>query len=125
MPQKKYKPKNDAEYKALMKRIDTLMKKGEENLTKADFKNLRGMAEAAEAYEDEPISIKVQPPKNISEMVRLRMFEMKINNQAELARLIKIDTPKLSQILKGKRKPDITFLKAAHKKLNIDANFLL
>ena len=36
-----------------------------------------------------------------------------------------LSEPKLSQILTGKREPDVAFLKAAHKKLGIDAEFLL
>jgi len=32
---------------------------------------------------------------------------------------------KVSEILSGKRKPDIPFLKGVHKVLKIDANFLL
>jgi HTH-type transcriptional regulator / antitoxin HigA len=36
-----------------------------------------------------------------------------------------IGAPKLSQILSGKREPDVSFLKTAHEKLNIDAEFLL
>jgi len=33
------------------------------------------------------------------------MFEMRIPNQVALTRLKKVDTPKLSRILNGKRKP--------------------
>jgi transcriptional regulator with XRE-family HTH domain len=32
---------------------------------------------------------------------------------------------KLSEVLNGKRKPDVPFLKALYKKLNIDPVFLL
>ena len=46
-------------------------------------------------------------------------------SQVKLASLLGIAPAKLSQILNGKRPVDIPFLKAIHKELNIDANFLL
>ncbi|MEX2568331.1 MAG: helix-turn-helix transcriptional regulator [Cyclobacteriaceae bacterium] len=52
------------------------------------------------------------------------MAELGIN-QARLAQELGIGAPKLSQILTGKREPDVNFLKAAHQKLHIDAAFLL
>jgi HTH-type transcriptional regulator / antitoxin HigA len=36
-----------------------------------------------------------------------------------------IGATKLSQIMTRKREPDVVFLKAVHKKLHIDAEFLL
>ena len=116
---------SEKDYNALMTEIDALMKKGENNLSGAEVKKLRKMAEAAEAWEDSTFSVKVQKPKTLAGMIELRMFEMRITSRLELARLIDIDTPKLSQILNGKRRPDIEFLKKIHKKLKIDADFLL
>lgn len=45
--------------------------------------------------------------------------------QAQLAEVLGMGAPKLSQILNGKREPDVAFLKALYEKLNIDAGFLL
>jgi HTH-type transcriptional regulator/antitoxin HigA len=45
--------------------------------------------------------------------------------QKELAKLLGIGEPKLSQIMSRKRKPDLAFLKAAHEHLGIDGNILL
>jgi HTH-type transcriptional regulator/antitoxin HigA len=36
-----------------------------------------------------------------------------------------METTKISQILNGKRQPDVSFLKAAHEKLGLDGNLLL
>jgi transcriptional regulator with XRE-family HTH domain len=66
----------------------------------------------------------VPKPSTISEMIELKMYEMKLT-QKKLADILKIAPDKLSQILNGKRAPDVTFLKAAHQKLGIDASFLL
>jgi HTH-type transcriptional regulator/antitoxin HigA len=66
----------------------------------------------------------IEPPKTIEGMIELKMYERKLK-QKDLAKLMGLSEPKLSQILSGKRQPDIAFLKAAHKKLGIDAGFLL
>jgi predicted XRE-type DNA-binding protein len=55
---------------------------------------------------------------------RRAMYERRLK-QKELAKLMGLSEPKLSQILSGKRAPDVAFLKAAHQKLGIDAAFLL
>lgn len=63
-------------------------------------------------------------PTTIPEMLALKMFELKLN-QSQLAGILKIGTPKLSQIMNGKRSVDIQLLKAVHSKLHVDAHFLL
>jgi HTH-type transcriptional regulator / antitoxin HigA len=122
--QHKFKITSEAGYSSMMKEIDALMKKEENNLSSAELKKLRSMAEAAEAWEDASFTISIRRPKTITEMIELKMFEMKIN-QVTLAGIIEMDAPKLSQILKGRRKPDVAFLKAINKKLKIDPAFLL
>ncbi len=52
------------------------------------------------------------------------MYERKLK-QKELARLLGVGEPKLSQIMSKKRKPGVAFLKAAYKLLGIDGNVLL
>ena len=63
-------------------------------------------------------------PSTIEGMIELKMYERRLK-QKELAKLMGLSEPKLSQILTGKRAPDIAFLKAAHQMLGIDASFLL
>ena len=116
------KIQSKAQYNSLMKNIDDIMRKGENNLSSNELSKLKVMAETAESYED--FHFPLPAPKNLSEMIELRMFQMKMN-QTKAAQLLGIANSKLSQILRGRRKPDITFLKAAHKKLKIDAKFLL
>jgi transcriptional regulator with XRE-family HTH domain len=57
-------------------------------------------------------------------MVELKRFQLKLT-QAALADMLGLGKPKLSQILSGKRDPDVPFLKAVYKKLGIDPGFLL
>jgi HTH-type transcriptional regulator/antitoxin HigA len=118
----KYKVNNEKEYDALMLKIDALMKVGEKNLTDRQADQLRSMALAAQAWEKSIYTI--PPPSTIEGMIELRMYEQRLK-QKDLAKLLGTGEAKLSQILTGKRKPDVSFLKAAYMKLNIDPGFLL
>jgi antitoxin component HigA of HigAB toxin-antitoxin module len=105
-----------------MKEIDTLMKRGEENLDPKEMERLRILAEAAEDYEDtnEPLPV----PSSLPDMIRLKMFQLKLK-QHYTAKLLGVSEAKLSLIMSGKQKPDIYFVKALHEKLNLDANQIL
>ena len=83
------------------------MKKGEENITDSEANMIESLALSVQAYE------KLYYP-----------FQLKLT-QAALAEMLGLGKPKLSQILNGKREPDVLFLKAVYKKLNIDPGFLL
>jgi HTH-type transcriptional regulator / antitoxin HigA len=119
---KSYRIENEKDYNATMKKIDALMKKGESKLTKKEAEELGILALAAQAYEK---SIYIIPaPKTLEGLIELKMYERKLK-QKELATLLGVGEPKLSQIMSKKRKPDVAFLKAAHKLLGIDGNVLL
>lgn len=113
------------QYHETMAAIYELMNKGEENLTKAELKSVAAISKAAEKYEDETLGLRPgYKPDNLPDMVKLVMLEKKIS-QGKLAEMLKLGKPKLSQILNGKRKPDVEFLKLAYKKLKIDPVFIL
>ena len=118
----KYQIGNEKEYNAAMDKIDVLMKKGESGLTDIEAEALRLLALAAQAYEKTIYSIPA--PKTLEGLIELKMYERKLK-QKELASLLGIGEPKLSQIMSKKRKPDVAFLKAAHEHLGIDGNVLL
>src|SRR4051794_26931747 len=67
---------NEEVYELTMKEIETLMKKGEENLSPKELERLRILAEAAEDYEDthEPLPV----PSSLPDMIRLKMFQLKL-----------------------------------------------
>lgn len=117
-----YRIENERDYSATMKKIDALMKIGEANLTDKEADELRILGLAAQAYEKSIYTIPA--PKTLEGLIELKMYEHKLK-QKELAKLLGIGEPKLSQIMSKKRKPDVAFLKAAHKKLGIDGNVLL
>ena len=112
----------EADYNLAMKDILTLMNKGEGNLSPTEVQKLKTMSLAAEKYEDKHYPLPM--PKTIPEMVELKRFQLKLT-QAALADMLGLGKPKLSQILSGKREPDVSFLKAVYKKLDIDPGFLL
>jgi HTH-type transcriptional regulator/antitoxin HigA len=114
--------KTEAQYKKTMDEILVLMNKGEANLSKGQTDKLRALALAAQAYEKSIYTIPA--PKTLEGLIELKMYERKLK-QKELARLLGIAEPKLSQIMSRKRKPDVAFLKAAHEHLGIDGNVLL
>jgi HTH-type transcriptional regulator/antitoxin HigA len=122
MANHKMKIGNEKEYNATMKKIDALMKKGEKNLTDKEAKEIRTLALAAQAYEKSIYTIPA--PKTFEGLIELKMYERRLK-QKELAKLLGIGEPKLSQIMSRKRKPDLAFLKAAHEHLGIDGNILL
>jgi len=116
---------SEKHYHETMIVIYDLMNKGEINLTDSEIENLRGLTVATEKFEDEVLGLRpVKQPESISEVLELFMFENKIS-QAKLADELGIGKPKLSQILTGKRKPDVTFLKAIYNKLKLDPKFIL
>ena len=117
-----YQIGNEKEYNAAMDKIDALMKKGEAGLTEIESEALRLLAVAAQTYEKTIYSIPA--PKTLEGLIELKMHESRLK-QKELARLLGIGEPKLSQIMSKKRKPDVAFLKAAHEHLGIDGNVLL
>jgi len=117
-----YRIENEKDYNATMKKIDALMKKGEANLTDKQAEELRVLALAAQVYEKNIYTIPA--PKTLEGLIELKMYERKLK-QKELATLLGVGEPKLSQIMSKKRRPDVAFLKAAHKLLGIDGNVLL
>lgn len=123
------KIRNEREYKAAMKTIESLLNKatkagGFHKLPAEEATMLDNLSKLAEAYEDNTLKLMPIVPKTLQEAVEFKMAEQKLT-QAKLAKKLGIGAPKLSQILKGRREPDVTFLKAVHKKLKIDAEFLL
>ena len=113
---------NETDYKNLMLRIDTLMAKGSNNVSKSELEEIRRMALAAQEYERKKYVI--EAPTTLTGMIEMKMFEMGLK-QKDLAEKLSISEAKLSLIINGKQKPDIDFLKAVHSELHIDADFIL
>jgi HTH-type transcriptional regulator/antitoxin HigA len=121
----KYKISSKKEYHQTMVQVYDLMNKGEQSLSEEELNKLSVMAEAAEKYENDELGMGlIKNPKTIPEMVEFKLFEQKMT-KSTLAKLLEFSPSKVSEILSGKRKPDVVFLKGIHKLLKIDAEFLL
>jgi len=122
------KIRNEAQYNQVLSLIEKIIanatdRGGFSNLLEAEKEELGQLSILAEKYEDEVL--KIMPlPLTISAVVQHKIKEMNLT-QAKLADLLGLGTAKLSQILSGKREPDVTFLKAVHNKLGISGDFLL
>ena len=122
------KIRTKAQYDQVMDLIEAFITKataggGFHSLSEAEAQELNALSLLAEQYEDDVL--KIMPlPITINAVVQHKIKEMNIT-QAKLADILGIATPKLSQILTGKREPDVSFLKAVHNKLGISGDFLL
>ncbi len=122
------KIRSESQYKQVMILIEGYLQKatvqgGFNTLSEVENVELKQLSLLVEDYEDNiqklmPMSV------NIGTIVHLRLKEKQLN-QRSLSLLIGMGTAKISQILNGKRQPDVQFLKAIHEKLGIDGNVLL
>lgn len=115
------KIKNEKQYSDRLNLINEIMRKGEENVSAEELAQLQTLTDEVRQYEAQYYQFPA--PKTIVDMVKIKMLEKDIN-QTELAKQTHIPLPKLNQILKGKRKPDIDFLKGIYHTLNIPADFI-
>jgi len=121
--------RSEQEYNVVMKTIQALLglaskQGGFHRLSAKEADMLERLSRLAEAYEDDVMKIMPIRPRTLREAITLRQQERKLTRTG-LAKLLGVHPPKLSQILSGKRKADVAFLKAVHRKLNLDAEFVL
>jgi len=113
---------NDSDYTEVMAKIDGLMAKGSEIVSKEELAEIRNLALAAQNYEQQKYVIAA--PSTLNGMIEMRMYEMRLK-QHDLAKKLNISDAKLSLIMNGKQRPDVDFLKAVYTELNVDAEFIL
>ncbi|HEY8780741.1 MAG TPA: helix-turn-helix domain-containing protein [Mucilaginibacter sp.] len=122
------KIRNEAQYNQVMALIEKFIEKatnggGFNSLSVQEQEELSSLSLLIEQYEDN--ILKIMPlPVTINALVQHKIRELNLN-QAKLAEMLGLGTSKLSQILNGKREPDVMFLKAIHSKLGISGDFLL
>ena len=120
-----YSIKSKKHYHETMVKIYDWMNRGEQNLSPEELSELAAMAKASEEYEDKVLNLSFRKePETISDWVERALFEHKMT-QSMLAHELGMPKSKVSEILSGKRKPDVSFLKGLHKVLNADPQFLL
>ena len=123
--------KTDSEYKQVMAEIEVFLQKATHNggfasLPSAEIERLRVLSLQAKAYEDAiPIMpLQVPKPQTLSEMLSLKMFQLKLK-QKDLAAMLDITPTRLSEVMTGKRKVNMDLAKRLHQKLAIDPAFIL
>jgi HTH-type transcriptional regulator/antitoxin HigA len=116
---------NEIEYKKAFEVIDGFVAEGFEGNTEKE-KQFLEVALAIEAYEDAiPIMpLQVPKPQTLSEMLSLKMFQLKLK-QKDLAAMLDITPTRLSEVMTGKRKVNMDLAKRLYQKLSIDPAFIL
>jgi antitoxin component HigA of HigAB toxin-antitoxin module len=117
------KIENIEHYKQALAQVYTLMNKGENKLTETELTQISEMAQAIEFYENNVLNLVPTKP-NIGNLIITKLKEKHLSQKA-LAELFDMSRAKVSQIISGKQKPDIEFLKLSKDKLGIDGNLLL
>lgn len=114
--------KTEADYTDVMAKIDSLMAKGSNNVSNEELNEIRKLALNAQEYELGKYTI--DAPTTLQGMIEMKMYELRLK-QKDLAKKLNVSEAKFSLIMNGKQKPDIEFLKAVYKELNVDADFIL
>ncbi|GHT48956.1 transcriptional regulator [Bacteroidia bacterium] len=114
---------NEAEYEAIMQRIDELVEIVDDNTNKTDknYIELDILSDLVVDYEKEHYPVK---KPLLVDTVKLRMYEMNLN-QAKLAAILGVSSSRVSEYLTGKSEPTLKVARNISKKLNISANVVL
>jgi HTH-type transcriptional regulator / antitoxin HigA len=123
------KIENEANYLKNMAKIEVYLQKATQNggfssLTLPEREDLRQLSLLAESWEDAEPMMPIRAPKNLIEMIELRMYERKMK-QKDLATILEISNSGLSEIMQGKRKVSLDLAKRLWQKLEIDPRFIL
>ncbi len=113
---------SQGDYEGVMTTIDNLMAKGSDKVSDDELFEIRRLALMAAKYEKKIYHIAA--PTTLAGIIEMKMFEMHLN-QKEMAKKLKVSSAKLSLILNGKQKPDVSFIKTAYEDLHVNADMLL
>jgi HTH-type transcriptional regulator / antitoxin HigA len=97
---------------------------GFNSLSAEETMNLQTLSLQLAAYEKQIKLMPLQTPLSLPEMIGVKMVQFRLN-QKGLAQLLSIPESRISEILNGKRKINISLAKALHEKLGIGADFIL
>ena len=115
--------KNEAAYRAALKRIDELLPlvNDETPTDDSNYLELDMLSDMVEEYED--IHYPIGKPSLI-DVIKLRLYEMGIN-QTKLAEMLGLSTACVSEIMNGKSDPSLKIGRELSQKLNIDPSIVL
>lgn len=84
---------------------------------------LVALADAVEAYE-EAAGHRPEPPRTLRGILEIEMFKRRIR-QRQLAEILDVSEPRLSELMKGKREMNLDFARRLHTILHIPAEIVL
>ena len=115
--------KNEAAYRAALKRIEELLPlvNNETPTDDSNYLELDMISDLVEEYED--VHYPIGKPSLI-DVIKLRLYEMGIN-QTKLAEMLGLSTARVSEIMNGKSEPSLKIGRELSKKLNIDPAIVL
>ena len=93
------------------------------SLSETEDRELLRLSHLMKAYEEEHFPMPTQP-KTLKGMIELKMFERNLK-QKDLAELLGIEAPRVSELLRGKRRVSIDVARQLYRKLGIPADFIL
>ncbi len=116
------KIENKHQYYLAMAQIENYLQKGFSNLTENEDEELARLSLAAEAWEMKEFPMPMQP--SLKDILTYIMFH-KDMNQSQLSEALQISKAALSELLSGKKKPNLEVAKQLHVQFHIDGNLLL
>jgi len=105
-----------------MAEIEGYLQKGFSSLTSAEEDHLEELSKAVEAWELKEYPMPMQPS---FPDILIYVMQFKRYTQSELSEDLAISKSLLSEILNGKKQPNLSIVVNLHKKFGIDANVLL
>lgn len=115
--------KNEAAYRAALKRIDELLLLVNDDTPTYDnnYLELDMLSDMVEEYED--IYYPIGKPQLV-DVIRLRLYEMGMT-QAKLAEMLGLSNARISEIMNGKSEPSLKIGREISRQLNIDPAIVL
>ena len=113
---------NKQQYYAAMAEIESYLQKGFSHLTPAEDEHLEELSKAVEVWELKEYPMPMQPS---FPDILIYVMQYKRYTQSELSDDLSISKSLLSEILNGKKQPNLNIVVSLHKKFGIDANVLL
>src|SRR5882757_8553432 len=113
---------NKQQYYSAMAEIESYLQKGFSNLTEKEDDHLDELSRAVEAWELKEYPMPMQPsfPEILIYIMQFKRF-----SQSQLSENLLISKSLLSEILNGKKQPNLDVVINLHKSFDIDANILL
>jgi HTH-type transcriptional regulator/antitoxin HigA len=119
---------SEADYRQVQVQVEAYLQQatqggGFASLSESDDQELLRLSHLMRAYEQQHYPMPTQP-QTLAGMIELKMFERKLK-QKDLAKLLEVEAPRVSELLRGKRRLSMEMAQQLYKKLGIPADFIL